>query len=122
MVKRRRFLDTLDLARMIVDLIADKKGENIVLMDLRTVSLIADFFVIASADNERQLNAITDHIREEVKKRYQLLPLRTEGRGDSGWVLMDYGDVVIHMFSPETRSYYDLEGLWRDANVLVHVQ
>ncbi len=110
------------MARLIVDLVADKKGENIVLMDLRTVSLIADFFVIASADNERQLNAITDYIREEVKKRHRLYPLRTEGRGDSGWVLMDYGDVVIHLFSPEARSYYDLEGLWRDANVLVHVQ
>jgi ribosome-associated protein len=110
------------LARQIVDLVTDKKGENIVLMDLRDISLITDFFVIASANNERLLNAITDHIHDELKKRLQLHPWRIEGRGDSGWVLMDYGDVVIHLFSPEVRSYYDLESLWRDANVLVHVQ
>jgi len=110
------------LARQIVDLVSDKKGENIVLMDLRDISLIADFFVIASANNERLLNAITDHIHDELKKRNHLYPWRIEGRGDSGWVLMDYGDVVIHLFSPEVRSYYDLESLWRDANVLVHVQ
>ena len=91
-------------------------------MDLRDVSLIADYFVIASASNERLLNAITDHILDEMKQHQQLYPLRTEGRGENGWVLMDYGDVVVHLFSPEVRSYYDLEALWRDANVLVHVQ
>jgi ribosome-associated protein len=91
-------------------------------MDLRDVSLIADFFVIASVNNERLLNSIIDYIREEVKKNYNLYPLRVEGRGQDGWVLMDYGDVVIHLFAPELRSYYDLESLWRDANVVVHVQ
>jgi ribosome-associated protein len=103
-------------------LIADKKGEDIVLMDLREVSLIADYFVIANASNERLLNAIAEHIRNELKERQRLYPLRVEGRGDSGWVLMDYGNIVIHLFDPDVRSYYDLEGLWRDANVLVHVQ
>jgi ribosome-associated protein len=91
-------------------------------MDLREVSLIADYFVIASASNERLLNAIAEHIRDELKERQRLYPLRVEGRGDSGWVLMDYGSIVIHLFDPDVRSYYDLEGLWRDANVLVHVQ
>ena len=92
------------------------------MMDLHDVSLIADYFIIASASSDRQLNAITDHIRDEVKNKEQAYPMRVEGRGDSGRVLMDYGDVVIHLFSPELRSYYDLEGLWRDANVVVHVQ
>jgi ribosome-associated protein len=91
-------------------------------MDLREVSLIADYFVIANASNERLLNAIAEHIRDELKERQRLYPLRVEGRGDSGWVLMDYGHVVIHLFDPDMRDYYDLEGLWRDANVLVHVQ
>jgi ribosome-associated protein len=103
-------------------LIADKKGEDIVLMDLREVSLIADYFVIANASNERLLNAIAEHIRDELKERHRLYPLRVEGRGDSGWVLMDYGNIVIHLFDPDVRNYYDLEGLWRDASVLVHVQ
>jgi ribosome-associated protein len=110
------------LARLIIDLIADKKGENIILMDLRDLSPITDYFVIGSATNERQLNAVTEHVRGELKKREQLYPWHIEGRGDSGWVLMDYGDVVVHLFSPDVRSYYDLESLWRDASVLVHVQ
>jgi ribosome silencing factor RsfS/YbeB/iojap len=91
-------------------------------MDLREVSLIADYFVIANASNERLLNAIAEHIRDELKERHRLYPLRVEGRGDSGWVLMDYGNIVIHLFDPDVRNYYDLEGLWRDASVLVHVQ
>ena len=116
------FLESITLARLIVDLITDKKGEDIVLMDLRDVSLIADYFIIASAGSDRQLNALVDNIRDEVKKQHQTYPLRVEGRGEDGWILMDYSDVVVHLFSPELRTYYDLEGLWRDANVLVHVQ
>lgn len=118
-------LDSIDLARLIVNLIADRKGENVILMDLRHVSVMADYFVIGSANSDRQINAITDFIREEVKKQGpqgQLLPLRTEGRGESGWVLIDYGDVIVHIFSPQTRRYYDLEGLWREAGVLLRIQ
>jgi ribosome-associated protein len=119
---REAFLEAVVLARLIIDLIADKKGENIILMDLRNLSPITDYFVIGSATNERQLNAVTEHVRDEVKKREQLYPWRIEGQGSDGWVLMDYGDVVVHLFVPEVRSYYDLEGLWHDANVLLHVQ
>lgn len=115
-------LESITLARLIVDLITDKKGEDIVLLDLREVSLIADYFIIASAGSDRQLNALVDNIRDEVKKQLQVYPLRVEGRGEDGWILMDYSDVVVHLFAPELRTYYDLEGLWRDANVLVHVQ
>jgi ribosome-associated protein len=115
-------LEVIDIARTIVDAIADKKGEDIVLLDIHDVSLIADYFVIGSANSDRQLNAITEAIRDEVKKNSGTLPLRTEGRGESGWVLVDYGSVVVHLFSPELRRYYDLEGLWRDANVLVRMQ
>ncbi len=115
-------IEPLDLARRVVDLIVDKKGENVVLMDLRQVSLIADYFVIGSASSDRQLNAITEHIRDELRQQRRLYPLRIEGRGENGWVLIDYGDVVVHLFAPELRSYYDLEGLWRDANVVVRVQ
>lgn len=119
---REVVLDTVDLARLVVDLIADRKGEDIVLLDLRHVSVIADYFVIGSANSDRQINAIVDHIREEVKKRQTLYPLQIEGRGENGWVLMDYGSVIVHVFSPTLRKYYDLEGLWRDASVLVRMQ
>ncbi|HLY28175.1 MAG TPA: ribosome silencing factor [Aggregatilineales bacterium] len=114
-------MESSELARLIVNLITDKKGENIILMDLREITLIADYFVIASANNERLLNAITDNVRDELKKQTKRPPLRVEGRGDSGWVLMDYGEVVVHLFAPDVRAYYDLEGLWADANVLVKV-
>lgn len=115
-------IEPLDVARRVVDFIVDKKGENVVLMDLRQVSLIADYFVIGSASSDRQLNAITEHIRDELRQQRRLYPLRIEGRGENGWILIDYGDVVVHLFAPELRSYYDLEGLWRDANVVVRVQ
>ena len=101
-------LESIDVARLIVDLISDKKGEKIVLTDLRSVSSLTDFFVIGQADSDRQLNAIVDHIREEVKKNAQLLPMHVEGQGENGWVLMDYGDVVVHLFDPDLRAYYNL--------------
>lgn len=115
-------MESNELAHLIVDLISEKKGENIVLMDLQQVTPIADYFVIAEGNNERLLRAITDHVREQVKEKAAKIPLRTEGRGSPGWVLMDYGDVVVHLFSPQLRKYYDLEALWADANVLVRVQ
>ena len=115
-------MEANELSRLIMDLIADKKGEDIVLMDLQQVSLIADYFVIGNASSERLINAIADHLREEVENQSQRAPLHIEGRGDCGWVLMDYGDVLVHLFSPEVRSYYDLEGLWADAPILVKMQ
>ncbi|GAB4555041.1 MAG: hypothetical protein OHK0023_25800 [Anaerolineae bacterium] len=115
-------LESGDLARLIIDLISDRKGENMLMMDLRQVSIIADYFVIASANSDRQLGAITEHVRDEVKKQTRAVPLRVEGRGESGWILMDYGDVIVHLFLPQTRAYYDLEGLWREAPVVLRMQ
>lgn len=115
-------LESGDLARLIIDLISDRKGENMLMMDLRQVSIIADYFVIASANSDRQLSAITEHVRDEVKKQTHAIPLRVEGRGESGWILMDYGDVIVHLFLPQTRAYYDLEGLWREAPVVLRMQ
>ncbi|MCE7947606.1 MAG: ribosome silencing factor [Chloroflexi bacterium CFX4] len=115
-------LETVDIARTIVDLIADRKGEDITLMDLRMVSVITDFFVIASANSDRQLNAIAEYVRDELKQKHQTAPLRIEGRGESGWILMDYGDVIVHLFSPTARAYYDLESLWREGQVLLRMQ
>jgi ribosome-associated protein len=115
-------LEPIDLARIIVDLASDKKGENVVLMDMRQVSPVTDFFVIVSGTSDRQLNAIVDHIAEEVKKLYTIHPWRIEGASSGGWVLLDYGDVVVHAFLPEKRQYYDIEGLWREAPVMVRIQ
>jgi len=91
-------------------------------MDMRQVSPVTDFFVIVSATSDRQLKAIVEHIGQETKEQHNTLPWRTEGTAANGWVLMDFGDVVVHGFLPEKRAYYDLEGLWREAPVMVRIQ
>jgi ribosome-associated protein len=110
------------MARRIVNVAEDKKAEDILLLDLRPDAIIADFFVIATGNSERQLKALTEYIREAMKTDYSKLPHSTEGTSESGWMLMDYGDIVVHLFVEEKRRYYDLEGLWRTANVLLHIQ
>ena len=111
----------MELAREIVDVIADKQGEDILLLDIRKVSILADYFVIGSAVTKRQTKAMVNAITDETKQTYDVKPLRVEGDADSGWVLMDYGSVIVHLFAPEARSYYDLEGFWEDAQVVVRI-
>lgn len=96
-------------------------GSDVVLLDIRKVSLLADYFVICTADSDRQVQAIFEAVSEELKKA-GLLPLGTEGVASSGWVLMDFGSVIAHIFSPEQREYYQLERLWSNAVKVVHVQ
>lgn len=84
---------------------------------------MADFFVICNGNSDRQLKALIDNVREAVKEKYGLLPFGVEGTADSGWVLMDYSDVVVHMFLEEKRQYYDLESLWSaEASILLSIQ
>lgn len=106
-------LNSEELARYIVDVVEDKKAQDIVLLDLRPDVVIADFFVMCTGTGDRQLKALTDHVREKVKEKDAQLPFSTEGTPDSGWMLMDYGSVVLHVFVEERRTYYNLEGLWR---------
>jgi len=105
-----------------VDVVEDKKAEDIVLLDLRPDAIIADFFVICNGNSDRQLKALSDYVRTAVKERYEKLPFSVEGTAESGWVLMDFGDVVVHLFLEEKRHFYDLEGLWRGAHVLLSIQ
>jgi ribosome-associated protein len=115
-------LEAIDLARAIVDAVEDKKAEDIVLLDLRPDAIIADFFVICNGLSDRQLRALTDNVREVIKEKYGKLPFSVEGTPESGWMLMDYGDVVLHAFIEAKRRYYDLEGLWRSAHILLRIQ
>jgi ribosome-associated protein len=120
---RRIILDALDTARLIVDVVEDRKAEDIVLLDLRPDTVIADFFVIATGTSSRQLRALTDYVKEDVKEKLNILPFSIQGTPESGWVLLDYGDIVVHLFSEEQRYYYDIEGLWSEvANVLLSIQ
>lgn len=91
------------------------------MLDLRPVSLLADYFVICSGNSDRQIRAIRDDIIEEARKEGHRR-VRQEGQSASGWVLLDYGDVVVHIFAPAERDYYRLEELWADAAPVVRVQ
>jgi ribosome-associated protein len=115
-------LESIELARFIVDAVEDKKAENIVLLDLRPDAIIADYFVICTGSGDRQLRALADNVREQVKEQYGKLPASVEGTPESGWMLMDYGDTVVHLFQEDKRRYYDLEGMWRGAHVLLQIQ
>jgi ribosome-associated protein len=102
----------LQLSRLIADAAADKKARGIVRIDLRQKSSIADYFVICEGDTDRQVKAITDSIVEAGKAK-GLLPLRTAGYQEGSWVVLDYASVIVHVFLPGERSYYDLESLWK---------
>lgn len=112
----------MDLARRVVELVEDKQAQDIVLLDIRPVSIVADYFVICSGNSERQLNALTRDITETLKREAQVTPLHSEGEPGSGWVLLDYSDVVVHVFAPGEREYYQLEELWNGAVPLVRIQ
>jgi ribosome-associated protein len=104
-----------------VEVIADKKGEDLLLLDIRDISILADYFVIGSTTSERQARAIIEDIKQETKQAFDVRPLNIEGEAATGWVLMDYGGVVVHLFTPEMRAYYDLEELWRAGRVVVRM-
>jgi ribosome-associated protein len=95
---------------------ADSKGaHDVVVLEVGDVLVVADEFVIASAPNDRLVKAIVDEVERVVAEKGHAKPLRVEGLDDRHWVLMDYGDVVVHVFLDETRDYYDLERLWGDV-------
>lgn len=108
------------MAREIADVISDKKGSDIVILDTGKVSSIADYFLIATVDSERQAKAVLDDIDLKMKE-HKKKPMSMDGVG-SGWVLLDYGDVIVHIFDPGTRDFYDLEDLWSNAPVVVRIQ
>jgi len=114
-------LEPIELARQVVDIISDKKGSDIVMLDTGKVSSIADYFVIATVDSERQAKAIMEDIAVKLKSQRKV-PMGVDGEAGSGWVLLDYGDVIVHIFDPGTRDFYDLEDLWSNAPVVVRIQ
>jgi ribosome-associated protein len=111
----------MEIARSIVNALEEKKGENILLMDIRGLAVFTDFFVICSGTSERMLQALADAVSEHVHKEYGL-SLRREGRSQDGWILVDLGDVIVHLFSPDRRNYYRLEELWSQGKILLRLQ
>lgn len=115
-------LESTELARTIVDVMDDRQAVDIVLLDIRSVSLISDFFVIATGETKRQLAAIAETVLDTIKTSSGIKPLAVEGAADSGWIVLDYGGVVAHLFGPEEREYYKLEQFWEQATLIVRIQ
>jgi ribosome-associated protein len=111
----------LELARRIVELAEDKKAADIVLLDLTPLTTLADYFVICSGGSERQLDAIADGIVSTLRDE-RIKPMGREGTPASHWVLLDYGSVVVHIFTPPERDYYGLEKHWSEAKTVLRVQ
>ena len=106
-----------DLARLAYKALDEKKGKDIKIIDIHNVSVIADYFLIASAANQNQVQAMVDNV-EEILGRAGYEPKQIEGTKNSNWVLMDYGDLIVHIFDEENRLFYDLERIWRDGRII----
>jgi len=118
---REQGLEALDLAHRAVGIASDKQALDILLLDVRGVVSFADYFVLCSGESSRQIKAICDEITRSLKKE-GITPRRREGTVDSGWMLLDYGDVIIHIFAPDERQYYQLDELWSEAKPVVRIQ
>ena len=114
-------MQPVDLARSVVNTLEDKKGEDILLLDIQNIASFADYFVLCNGTSDRMLEALASSVTESVKKDFGI-SARPEGNAIDGWLVVDLGDVVVHLFSPEQRDYYDLEQLWEHGKVLLRLQ
>jgi ribosome-associated protein len=102
-------------------LLEDKKGEDILLLDIKEIASFTDYFVLCTGTSDRMLDALADGMLDAVRVKHHKKG-RKQGDPRDGWVVVDYGDVVVHLFSPDQRDYYDLEELWQDGKILLKVQ
>lgn len=103
-----------EMARIAYDALEEKKGENIKVINISGVSIIADYFIIATGGSNSQINALVDNVNEKMHKAGYPLKQR-EGYGQGSWVLLDFGDIIVHVFDKENRSFYNLEHVWSDG-------
>lgn len=109
------------MARKAVEAAADKQASNIVLLDARKVCSFADYFVICNGESERQISAIYEEVGHRLKQE-GVFPHHHEGTIDSGWLLLDFGDIIVHIFAPFERGYYQLDELWSQATPVLRIQ
>ena len=107
---------TNEMVKLAITALEDKKGEDIRVIDIHEVSVLADYFLIASGSNGNQVQAMADNVEETLGKKLSLSAKQVEGYTTANWILMDYRDVVIHIFDQENRRFYDLARIWRDGN------
>ncbi|MGD2059611.1 MAG: ribosome silencing factor [Acidimicrobiia bacterium] len=103
------------MARVAADAIFDKKGTDIVLLDVRDTFFLSDVFVIATGSSRTNVQALADNVEEKLAESHGVKPLRVEGRTEGEWALVDYGDIIVHIFQASARDFYSLERLWGDA-------
>lgn len=115
--ERRCLIDSFERALKAWSFAKEKNAENPLILEIKDLSSIADYFIILTAESERQAKAIADEIVEQFK-RIGVRPLGIEGEETAKWILVDYGDIVIHIFMSQTRDYYELERVWRDAPIV----
>lgn len=106
-----------EMLKIAVDAIKDKKGEELRIIDISGISVIADYFIIATGNNVNQVQALADNVEEKLAKA-GFTTDRIEGFQTASWILMDYGDIIVHIFSQEDRIFYDLERIWRDGRMI----
>jgi ribosome-associated protein len=114
-------LESIEVARRAVEAASNKLAQDLILLDIRQVSSFAEYFVICSAESGRQIDAIVDEVSDQLKKE-GVTPYRIEGDSESGWVLIDLGFVIVHIFSPEKREYYKLDELWGEGTPVIRIQ
>lgn len=110
------------MAHLLVDALTEKKGSDILVLDIHNQAVFADYFVICTGDSEPQIKALIESAVSTSKLLAERAPRGAEGDAGGGWVLVDYGDVIMHVFSPRQRRYYDLESLWHEARVVLRLQ
>lgn len=110
-------MDSREKAKIIVEALRDKKGIDIRVLDIRNVSVISDYFIIASGSNKNQVQAMTDNVEDELEKE-KIYSNHVEGYGSGSWILLDYDDIIIHLFNEDDRAFYDLEKIWSDGQVV----
>ena len=108
-------MQSIDRAQFCAAYVLDKKAFNVRILDVRKISSLADFLVIASGSSDRQVSASAESVQLGMKKEHDTMPIGIEGLNEGRWVLIDYGDVMVHIFHEPVRLFYDLDGLWSDA-------
>ena len=117
----RCYLKPIELARTITTIIEDRKGEDIVLLDIQKISDFTDYFVICSGTSDRMIDALANDVVKQLRTEDKVRG-SVEGEPHDGWILVDYGSVILHIFSPNRRQYYNLEELWSAGKTLLHLQ
>lgn len=110
-------MDSKQITKIAFDALEDKKGVNIKVIDISNISILADYFIIAGGTNENQVKALADNVEEKLAE-VEVLPRQIEGYDNANWILMDYQDVIIHIFNEQDRLFFDLERIWSDGQLV----